>query len=85
MPAAARDTAAILSILVRSMVDSPDAVDVETVLEPKGACFRLRVAKTDVGKVIGKQGRTSRSLRVILLAIGQTHDRQFSLDIVEDK
>jgi len=78
-----RDTCAILIVLVRAMVDDPDAVSAEPIHKQSEVCFRLQVAKNDVGKVIGRQGRTGRSIRVILRAIAITHKQNFTLDIVE--
>jgi predicted RNA-binding protein YlqC (UPF0109 family) len=55
-----------------------DEGDETTVLE-------MRVAPDDVGKVIGKQGRTVRSMRTILAAVGQGHHLRYELDVVEDE
>jgi predicted RNA-binding protein YlqC (UPF0109 family) len=55
-----------------------DEGDDTTVLE-------MRLAPDDVGKVIGKQGRTVRSLRTILAAVGQGHHLRYELDVVEDE
>jgi predicted RNA-binding protein YlqC (UPF0109 family) len=60
-----------------------DAVRIEPVDNGKDICFRLSVAPGDIGKVIGKQGRHARSLRVLLGAAGLKHKRSFTLDIVE--
>ena len=68
---------------VQLMVDSPHDVIVECFSTDRGASIRIKVAQTDIGKIIGKQGRTARSLRIILSAIGMKVRRRYSLDIVE--
>lgn len=69
--------------IAQALVDDSDAVKVEVVLDQDTAVLRLEVAPADVGKVIGKQGRTARSLRTILGAASMKHRRRFALDIVE--
>src|SRR6201993_881356 len=73
----------LVSELARALVDHPESVSIEAVPENDGTVLRLRVAQTDVGKVIGKQGRTARSLRTILSAASMKLKHRFSLDIVE--
>jgi predicted RNA-binding protein YlqC (UPF0109 family) len=70
--------------IARALVDSPENVSVEVISEAEGTILRLRVAQSDVGKVIGKQGRTARSLRTILSAASMKQKHRFSLDIVEE-
>lgn len=74
---------ALVSEIAQALVDEPDAVRVEAVMDQDTAVLRLEVAPSDVGKVIGKQGRTARSLRTILGAASMKHHRRFALDIVE--
>jgi predicted RNA-binding protein YlqC (UPF0109 family) len=69
--------------IAQALVDDPGAVRVEVILDQDTAVLRLEVAPADVGKVIGKQGRTARSLRTILGAASMKHRRRFALDIVE--
>jgi predicted RNA-binding protein YlqC (UPF0109 family) len=69
-------------------VDHPDEVAVEAVEGEEGddiTVLEMRVASDDVGKVIGKQGRTVRSMRTILAAVGQSHHLRYELDVVEDE
>jgi uncharacterized protein len=70
--------------IARALVDNPGDVSVEVVGEAEGTILRLHVAPSDVGKVIGKQGRTARSLRTILSAASMKQKHRFSLDIVEE-
>ena len=79
-----QDMVALVKGIARALVDSPDSVLVEAYKDGDGTLIRLRVDATDVGKVIGKQGRTARSLRTILSAASMKLKHRFSLDIVED-
>jgi len=71
--------------MARVLVDNPNAVTVERIAEAGSFLFRLRVAPEDVGKVIGKQGRTARSLRTILSAASMKMQTRLTLDIVDDQ
>ncbi len=83
VPAAGTMRELVLEI-ARALVDESDAVVVEAIAQPEGTLLRLRVAPGDVGKVIGKQGRTARSLRTILTAASMKLQHRYSLDIVEE-
>jgi len=73
----------LVTEIARALVDDPDNVTVETIADGDATIIRLRVAQSDVGKVIGKQGRTARSMRTILSAASMKLKHRFSLDIVE--
>lgn len=64
------ETAALLSLLVRAMVKERDAVSVTAVPMPNGTCFEVRTSTCDAQKVIGRNGRLARSLRMIVHSIG---------------
>lgn len=72
--------------IVHALVDNPSEVSVEMLPDAdfQSTVIRLRVAHQDIGKVIGKQGRTARSLRTILGAASMKMQHRFALDIVED-
>ena len=73
----------LIEIMAKALVDVPDEV---VVTENKGehtSVFELRVAKGDVGKVIGKEGRTAQSMRVILAAASTKLRRRSVLEIVD--
>jgi len=70
--------------IARALVDEPSAVEVESVGRDENTVLKLRVAPTDVGKVIGKQGRTARSMRTILGAVSMKQHHRYTLDILED-
>jgi predicted RNA-binding protein YlqC (UPF0109 family) len=75
----------LVNEIARALVDLPDEVIVETVRNGEATALRLRVAPTDVGKIIGKQGRTARSIRTILGALSMKHKHRYSLDILEEE
>jgi predicted RNA-binding protein YlqC (UPF0109 family) len=70
--------------IVRALVDQPEEVVVELIQDRDATVIQLKVAHQDIGKVIGKQGRTARSLRTILGAASMKLHHRFSLDILED-
>ena len=74
----------LVSEIARVLVDLPEEVVVEALADADATMLRLRVAPTDIGKVIGKQGRTARSLRTILSAASMKFHHRFSLDILEE-
>ena len=71
--------------IAQALVDEPGAVEVETVDRDENTVLKLRVAPQDVGKVIGKQGRTARSVRTILGAVSMKLHHRYTLDILEDE
>jgi hypothetical protein len=70
--------------IARALVDEPSAVEVESVGRDENTVLKLRVAPTDVGKVIGKQGRTARSMRTILGAVSMKVHHRYTIDILEE-
>jgi uncharacterized protein len=75
--------AELLTYLARQLVDEPDAVSVEEVEREGAIILMLTVAKDDIGKVIGRQGRLARALRAIVRASGAHSHRRVLLEIVE--
>ena len=75
--------AELLAHLARQLVDEPDAVQVEEVQREGAIVLRLHVAKADVGKVIGRQGRIARALRTIVRASGARSHHRVVLEILE--
>jgi predicted RNA-binding protein YlqC (UPF0109 family) len=70
--------------IVRSLVGEPDAVEVAENADGKNVRIEVRVADTDMGRVIGREGRTVKAIRSILFVAGQKQNRRFQLDLVED-
>ncbi len=73
----------IVEYLARRLVDEPDAVRVEEVEREGAIVIQLYVAKDDIGKVIGRQGRIARALRTIVRASAAQRDQRVLLEIVE--
>jgi len=70
--------------IAEALVDEPAAVDVQSVTRDDNTVLKLKVAPQDVGKVIGKQGRTARSVRTILGAVSMKLHHRYTLDILEE-
>ena len=70
--------------IAKALVDEPDSVTVEAVDGSDSTVLELRVAQRDLGKVIGKQGRTARSLRTIIGAASMKLHKRHTLEIIED-
>jgi predicted RNA-binding protein YlqC (UPF0109 family) len=73
----------LVTEIARALVDIPDEVTVREVEGEQVTVLELRVAPSDLGKVIGKQGRTARSIRTLLGAAGMKLNRRFTLEILE--
>jgi predicted RNA-binding protein YlqC (UPF0109 family) len=74
----------LLEFLARALVDDPDGVSVEGFEEDDGTIvLELRVAEADVGKVIGRGGRTVSSLRTIMRAVASRQDERVLVDVVD--
>ena len=69
--------------IAKALVDIPEEVSVREVVGEQVTVLELRVAPSDLGKVIGKQGRTARSIRTLLGASGMKLNRRFTLEILE--
>jgi predicted RNA-binding protein YlqC (UPF0109 family) len=73
----------VVEIIARTLVDQPDEVTVREFETETGIILELRVDSKDLGKVIGKQGRTARAMRTLLRAAGLKSRKRFILEIVE--
>jgi hypothetical protein len=71
--------------LAKSLVNHPDEVEVREIQGETAAILELRVAKEDLGRIIGKQGRTAKSIRTLLNAAASRTNRKVVLEIVEEK
>ena len=73
----------LVRYIAQNLVDQPDQVRVDMRQEDDSLTYELRVAQEDLGKVIGKQGRTAKAIRAVMAA-SQTDDRRARLEIVEE-
>jgi len=75
----------LVEFLAQQLVNNPTAVEVKETQGDTASVLELRVAKEDLGRVIGKQGRTAKSIRTILNAVASRTNRKVVLEIIEDK
>ncbi|MGH7985417.1 MAG: KH domain-containing protein [Candidatus Binataceae bacterium] len=75
----------LVQFLTEQLVNNPAAVEVKETQGDTASVLELRVAKEDLGRVIGKQGRTAKSIRTILNAVASRTNRKVVLEIIEDK
>jgi predicted RNA-binding protein YlqC (UPF0109 family) len=73
----------LIEMIAKALVDNPEEVTVKAIEGEKSTVLELRVAPGDLGKVIGKQGRTALSIRTILGAAGMKLNRRFIMEILE--
>jgi hypothetical protein len=74
-----------IEYIAKNLVDDPNSVNVLETTEDNKVVLKLHVAKTDLGKVIGKQGKTAKSMRVLLTAVAAKHNMSGQLEIDEDR
>ena len=73
----------LLTYIVQSLVDNPDKVTVDEKATERETVFEVRVADGDMGKVIGRQGRIVRQIRVLMKAVGQRRGKKVSVEILD--
>ena len=69
--------------IVSALVDDKEAVEISEESNERATVIKLRVAAGDMGRIIGREGRTVKAIRSLLFAAGQKHGKRFVLDIVE--
>jgi predicted RNA-binding protein YlqC (UPF0109 family) len=77
------DVRALIEQIAKGLVDAPDQVSVNQVESEQATVLELKVGPNDMGKVIGKQGRTARAMRTLLGAAGLRFHKRFTLEILE--
>jgi predicted RNA-binding protein YlqC (UPF0109 family) len=75
----------LVELIAKSLVDNPEKVQVSQLDGQQSSIIELKVAPEDVGKVIGRQGRTAQAIRVILGAAGMKLKKRYTLELVEKK
>lgn len=73
----------LIATIAQALVDDPDGVEVTEIEREHGSIIELKVGKDDIGKVIGKDGRTAQSMRTLLTAASTKLGRRAQLDIVD--
>lgn len=72
-----------VEFIVKAVVTNPDAVEVTRTVDELGVLITLKVAKEDMGRIIGKNGQTAKSIRVLLRVIGSKNNARVNLKIIE--
>jgi hypothetical protein len=73
----------LIEFIVKALVDDPSSVDVKEIQGDKITLYELRVGKEDIGKVIGKRGRTASAIRTIINAVSTKQGKRAELEIIE--
>ncbi len=73
----------LIEYIVKSLVDNPDKVAVKEIAGEKSIIYELRVGEGDLGKVIGKEGRTAKAIRTIITAAAMKQGKRTVLEIIE--
>jgi predicted RNA-binding protein YlqC (UPF0109 family) len=74
-----------IEFIAKNLVDEPEAVRVDETKDNNKVTLKLHVSKSDLGKVIGKQGKTAKSMRVLLTAVAAKHNMSGQLEIDEGR
>lgn len=73
-----------LAYIIKNLVDQPDAVHIKEIQGTNTIIYELTVSKADIGKIIGKEGRTIKAIRTLLVSIASRNNVKVSLEIMED-
>ena len=69
----------ILQTIIENLVDNPDAVEIKQTDETNSVLFEVKVAESDMGKVIGKQGKTAKSIRTVMKAVAAREHKRINV------
>ena len=73
----------LVRTIAKSLVDNPDSVDVRTIENGEEVTIELRVDESDMGKVIGKQGRIAKAIRTVVKAVAVREDKRVNVEILQ--
>lgn len=73
----------ILEVVIKNLVDNVDAVSITEKLDAKSICYEVKVAKEDMGKVIGKQGKMAKAIRSIMKAIATREHKKVNVEFLD--
>lgn len=73
----------ILEVVIKNLVDNADAVSITEKLDAKSICYEVKVAKEDMGKVIGKQGKMAKAIRSIMKAIATREHKKVNVEFLD--
>ena len=73
----------ILQTIIENLVDNPDAVEIKQTDETNSVLFEVKVAESDMGKVIGKQGKTAKSIRTVMKAVAAREQKRINVEFID--
>ena len=73
----------ILEVVIKNLVDNPDEVSINEVTEAKSICYEVKVAKNDMGKVIGKQGKMAKAIRSIMKVVAVKEHKKVNVEFLD--
>lgn len=73
----------ILEVVIKNLVDNPDEVSINEITDAKSICYEVKVAKNDMGKVIGKQGKMAKAIRSIMKAIAVKEHKKVNVEFLD--
>ena len=72
----------LLTVVIKNLVDAPEGVSIVEKENEKSICYEVKVAKNDMGKVIGKQGKMAKSIRTLMKAVAVKEHKKISIEFV---
>jgi hypothetical protein len=73
----------ILEVIIKNLVDNPEEVSINETTNAKSVCYEVKVAKRDMGKVIGKQGRMAKAIRNVIKAIAIKEHQKVTVEFLD--
>lgn len=73
----------VLEVLIKNLVDNPDEVSITEKKEAKSFCYEVKVAKDDMGKVIGRQGKMAKAIRAIIKAVATKEHKKVNVEFLD--
>ncbi|MBR1654739.1 MAG: KH domain-containing protein [Clostridia bacterium] len=74
----------VLELIIASLVDNKDQISIEETLNEKSVEYKVKVAESDMGKVIGKQGRVAKSIRTVMKSVAGKEGKKVNVEFVEE-
>ena len=74
----------VLELIIASLVDNKDEISIEETSNEKSVEFKVKVAESDMGKVIGKQGRVAKSIRTVMKSVAGRNGKKVNVEFVEE-
>ena len=72
----------VLEIIIKNLVDNPDAVEINEIEEEKSITYQVKAAEGDMGKIIGRQGKIAQSIRTVIRAVANRKDKKITVEFL---